>query len=113
MGMSQYLDPRASERRPLRLLVKSRVESRVVHVDMIDISEGGCKVRGSPGFADVGDRVTMKVSGVHAPVGHIIWVRGRIAGIAFDGEMHEAVLDHLCASQIPDLSVEQDPLRRI
>ena len=89
---------RSSPRRPLNLLVKSRVQSRVVFVDLIDISEGGCKVRGGNGFANVGDRVVMKVGGVNTPLGTIAWVEGRYAGVAFEGEMHTAVLDHLCAA---------------
>ena len=87
---------RSSKRRPLSLMVKSRVQSRVVFVDMIDISEGGCKIRGSAGFAQVGDRVTMKVNGVNAPLGTIAWIEGKVAGVAFEGEMHPAVLDHMC-----------------
>ena len=94
-------------------MVKGRVESRQVHVDMIDISEGGCKVRGTAGFAAVGDRVTMKIAHLHAPVGRVAWVEDRMAGIAFEGELHPAVLDHLCAAQVPDLAVEQDARRRL
>lgn len=86
---------RASERRPLSLMVKSRVRSRVVFVDLIDISEGGCKLRGKPGFAAIGDRVTMKVGGINAPLGMVAWVEGSTAGIAFEGAIHPAVLDHL------------------
>jgi len=90
---------RSSDRRPLSLLVKSRVESRVVFVDMLDISEGGCKIRGSNGFAQIGDRVMMKVGGVNAPLGSVVWLEGRTAGVAFEGQIHPAVLDHLCAAQ--------------
>jgi len=87
--------PRTSERRPLSLMVKSRVRSRVVFVDLIDISEGGCKIRGKPGFAMIGDRVTMKVAGINAPLGTVAWIEGGMAGVAFEGAMHPAVLDHL------------------
>lgn len=76
-------------------MVKSRVQSRVVFVDMIDISEGGCKVRGSAGFAKVGDRIVMKVGGVNAPLGTVAWVEGKFAGVAFEGQMHAAIIDHL------------------
>lgn len=86
---------RASERRPLSLMVKSRVRSRVVFVDLIDISEGGCKLRGKPGFATIGDLVTMKVGGINVPIGTVAWVEGPVAGIAFEGMIHPAVLDHL------------------
>ncbi|MHA7818183.1 MAG: PilZ domain-containing protein [Erythrobacter sp.] len=112
--MNMHSTPRAAERRLLRLLVKSRVESRAINVDLVDISERGCKIRGTVGFASVGDRVTMRVGGLHAPVGKIAWVEGRYAGVAYEGEMHPAVLDHLCAAQIPDISLDSDiPNRHI
>jgi hypothetical protein len=88
--------PRASDRRPMHLTVKSRVRSRLVFVDLIDISEGGCKIRAKAGFAEVGDRVTMKVNGINAPLGSIAWVDGGLAGVAFEGAMHPAVIDYLC-----------------
>lgn len=107
--MNFYSIPRASERRPLSLLVKSRVRSREVYVDLVDISEGGCKIRAKPGFAVLGDRVVMKVNGINAPLGSIVWIDGPLAGIAFEGEMHPAIVDHLCeqagsklASRRPD-----------
>jgi hypothetical protein len=87
---------RASDRHPLSLMVKSRVRSRVVFVDLIDISEGGCKIRGKSGFAQVGDRVVMKVGGINAPLGLIAWIEGQFAGVAFEGAMHPAVIDFLC-----------------
>ncbi|WP_324075557.1 MAG: PilZ domain-containing protein [Erythrobacter sp.] len=95
--MNLYTIRRASERRSLSLMVKSRVKSREVFVDLIDISEGGCKIRGKAGFAAIGDRVTMKVAGINAPLGTVAWVDGSYAGVAFEGAMHPAILDHLCA----------------
>lgn len=80
----------------MSLTVKSRVRSRVVFVHLLDISEGGCKIRAKAGFAEVGDRVTMKVNGINAPLGCIAWVDGAVAGVAFDGGMHPAVIDYLC-----------------
>ena len=80
----------------MSLTVKSRVRSRVVFVDLIDLSEGGCKIRAKAGFAEVGDRVTMRVNGINAPLGCIAWVDGPLAGVAFEGAMHPAVIDYLC-----------------
>jgi hypothetical protein len=94
--MSLHSIPRASDRRPMHLTVKSRVRSRVIFVDLLDLSEGGCKIRAKPGFAEVGDRVTMKVAGINAPLGSIAWVDGGVAGVAFEGAMHPAVIDYLC-----------------
>jgi len=94
--MNLHSISRASERRPMSLTVKSRVRSRVVFVDLIDISEGGCKIRARAGFAEVGDRVTMKVNGINAPLGTVAWIEGPVAGVAFEGAMHPAVIDYLC-----------------
>jgi hypothetical protein len=105
--MNLHSIPRASERRPMSLTVKSRVRSRVVYVDLIDLSEGGCKIRGKAGFAEVGDRVTMKVDGINAPLGTIAWVDGQLAGVAFEGAMHPAVIDYLCAGD----SVRQNVMK--
>ena len=110
--MNMHTRSRSSERRPLSLLIKSRVQSRVVFVDMIDISEGGCKLKGTRGFAQVGDRVTMRVDGVNAPLGTVAWVEDRIAGVAFEGEMHAGVLDHLCAGQSAAVSADDGAAHR-
>jgi hypothetical protein len=98
-GMNLASIPRSSERRPMRLTVKSLVRSRQIFVDLLDISEGGCKIRAKPGFAELGDRVTMKVNGINAPLGVIAWVDGGLAGVAFEGTMHPAVLDFLCENR--------------
>jgi hypothetical protein len=103
--------PRSSERRPMSMTVKSRVSARVVFVDLVDISEGGCKLRGKLGFAELGDRVAMKVGGINAPLGTIAWVDGIYAGVAFEGAMHPAVLDFLCQNRIEDTTPL--PLRRL
>ncbi len=104
--MNMHSISRAAERRSLSLMIKGRVKSRPVYCDLIDISEGGCKLRGSAGFASVGDRMTMKVAGVNAPLGRVAWVDGKFAGIAFEGEMHAAVIDHLIHQQ--DLKFADD-----
>lgn len=112
--MNMHSISRAAERRSLSLMVKGRVKSRPVYVDLIDISEGGCKIRGSAGFANVGDRVTMRVDGVNAPLGTVAWVEGKIAGISFEGKMHAAVVDHLCKTQTDKYSQNgEDPRHKL
>lgn len=80
-------------------------------VDLLDISEGGCKIRGGRGFAEVGDRVAMKVDGMNTPPGTIVWVKGELAGVAFEGSMHPAMLDFLCEGRT--IAPSQTTLRRI
>ena len=93
--MNMHSIPRSSERHNLSLMIKGRVRARTVFVDLVDLSEGGCKIRGKAGFANVGDRVTMKVGEVNAPFGTIAWTDGQFAGVAFEGTMHPAIIDHL------------------
>ncbi len=88
-------------------MVKGRVRSRVVFVDLIDLSEGGCKICGKPGFAEIGDRVTMRLNGINAPLGNIAWIEGAVAGVAFEGVMHPAVIDHLCTQGDAKLAAPQ------
>ncbi|MEL7196967.1 MAG: PilZ domain-containing protein [Pseudomonadota bacterium] len=104
--------PRSEERHPLSLMVKSRVQSRVVYVDLIDISERGCKVRGSAGFAKIGDRILIKVGAVNAPLGTVAWVDGKYAGVSFEGEIHPGVLDHLRTTQGGRLEADAEDEQR-
>lgn len=96
--MDKSQPPRGSDRRPLHLMVKGRVQSRAIYADLIDISEGGCKLRAGSGFASVGDRVTIRLNGINSPLGRVVWVEGKVAGVAFENPMHIAILDHLCTS---------------
>ncbi|WP_234035792.1 PilZ domain-containing protein [Erythrobacter insulae] len=110
--MNMHSIPRAAERRSLSLMIKGRVKSRVVYCDLIDISEGGCKLRGSAGFASIGDRLTMQVGGINAPLGRVAWVDGKFAGIAFEGQMHAAVIDHLIQNEATKLANDESDNRR-
>lgn len=108
------VDPsRTSNRRPLHLMIKGRVQSRAIYADLIDISEGGCKLRASSGFASVGDRVTMRMNGINAPLGKVVWIEGKVAGVSFESRMHVAVLDHLCASVDVANSHERKTMHRM
>lgn len=104
---------RGSERRSLNLLVKGRVQSRAIYADLIDISEGGCKLRASAGFANSGDRVTIRMNGINAPLGKVVWANGKEAGIAFENPMHIAVLDHLCSSVTGANSYHKQRMHRV
>lgn len=86
---------RDSDRWNLGILVEGRMRSRNVCFDLIDVSQGGCKIRGKLGFATEGETINLKINGVRAPLGKIVWVEDNFAGVAFEGRMHEAVLDHL------------------
>ena len=104
---------RESDRRPLHLMVKGRVQSRTIFADLMDISEGGCKLRASSGFANEGDRVTIRINGINAPLGKVVWVEGKVAGVAFESAMHVAVLDHLCNSVEASSFLEKQRMHRI
>ena len=105
--------PRRSDRRPLQLMVKGRVQSRAIYADLLDISEGGCKLRATAGFANIGDRVTIRMNGINAPIGKVVWADGALAGIAFESRMHIAMLDHLCTSVCSADDYEKQRMHRV
>ncbi|WP_427968427.1 PilZ domain-containing protein [Altererythrobacter sp.] len=86
---------RQFERKLLEILVEGRLRSRSIFVELIDVSEGGCKLKGRYGFAQLGETVTLKVDGIRAPLGIVVWIEGNHAGVEFEGQMHQAVIDHL------------------
>lgn len=91
---------RASDRKPLDILVEGRLRSRPLYVDLLDVSEGGCKLKGRYGFAKVGEYITLKVEGIRAPLGKVVWVEDDHVGVEFDGKMHMAIIDHLCRQRL-------------
>lgn len=93
--MIKFEIPRISDRRPLQILVDGRVRSRQVYVDLFDLSEGGCKIKGRHGFVTEGETVNLKIAGFKTPLGTVAWVDNEYAGIAFEGRLHPAVLDHI------------------
>lgn len=97
--MKHFEVPRSAERKPLNIVIDGRVRTRKVYVDLYDVSEGGCKIRGRRGFTKVGETVTLRIDGFKTPLGTIAWVEGEYAGVAFDGNLHPAVIDHLCAKR--------------
>ncbi|NBS22709.1 MAG: PilZ domain-containing protein [Altererythrobacter sp.] len=86
---------RTSVRKPLDLLVQGRMRSRSVYVEVIDVSEGGCKIKGRHGFAEAGEAVVLKIDGVRTLLGKIVWVEDEYAGLKFEGKMHPAIVDFL------------------
>jgi hypothetical protein len=98
--MSLHTIPRASDRRSLGLTIHGRVHTVRFPCDLIDISEGGCKIRSYAGFAQPGDRVTLRIGGINAPLGIVAWIDGPIAGLAYEGEMHAAVIDYLIRQNV-------------
>lgn len=76
------------------------MRSRTLYVEVVDVSEGGCKIKGRHGFAETGEHVSLRIDGVRTPLGKIVWVDDQHAGIAFDGQMHPGVIEHLYREQL-------------
>src|SRR3546814_15267383 len=71
LTMNKFEIPRIADRSPLRILVDGLVRSRQVYVDLFDLSEGGCKIKGRHGFVTEGETVNLKIAGFKTPLGTI------------------------------------------
>lgn len=66
---------------------------------VFDLSAGGCLVElGFRGFK-LGERVLVRLPGLAAIPGEVVWMEEKDAGIAFEAVLHEAVLENLMAAR--------------
>lgn len=100
--MGKFEIPRISDRRQMNILVDGRVRSRQVRVDLFDLSQEGCKIKGRRGFVTEGETLMLKIEGFKTPLGTVMWVEDEFAGVAFEGRLHPAVLDHICKTRSAD-----------
>ncbi|MEM6266796.1 MAG: PilZ domain-containing protein [Pseudomonadota bacterium] len=101
--MSLNFDPRkkSAERRTAkrehcRLSVSMRERGRSVDLaDVIEISEAGCAIDGSPILGGFHVPVFLSFSGISSFRARFVWTNGQRTGLEFDTPIHEAVLERV------------------
>jgi len=87
---------RKSERHALSLNARCRKSSWLVdHVELADISEGGCCIVGGGEGLTVGQAVTIRFADLKGVPGTICWTKDTTAGVTFDTPLDPALIDEL------------------
>jgi len=87
--------PRSARRVPVTLTARCRVCRQNYALNLLDLSEYGCKLAISPFDIRAGDRICLRPAELEGEWGDVVWVEGGAAGIRFDRTLHPAVVDHL------------------
>jgi hypothetical protein len=66
---------------------------------VLDLSAGGCLVQLGFRAFKIGERVLVRLPGLAAVPGEVVWIEEKDAGIAFEAVLHDAVLEHLIAAR--------------
>lgn len=67
------------------------------HVEINDLSVGGCAVLSVRRPLTAGAAYGVKISGLETLGATAAWANGSLAGLAFDASLHPAVADHFAA----------------
>ena len=95
--MEQAKEPgRNSERKPVFLNARCRKSSWLVdHVELANLSEGGCCIVGGGEGLQIDQPVTIRFADLKGVPGKVCWIEGKIAGVQFDKPIDADVIAEL------------------
>ena len=93
-------DARRLPRRMVNLAAHLHDEAAVRHVQIVDLSQGGCRVRSEQTGA-VGGALLIKLPGLEPLRATTIWVGTGEFGCSFETELHPATLELVAANAYP------------
>lgn len=83
-------------RRTVEIMAECRIRSRLLSVELTDISAGGCRIRSPNMHVGLGQRVKLKIYGLELVAGTVRWRDPEHAGVEFDTPLDQAVIEHIC-----------------
>jgi hypothetical protein len=94
--LTRELTPRRHRRRRVKVAASCRTgNGRAREAELTDLSEAGCQLRIASGSVSPDQRVLVRPGALEGVTGIVRWSEGEAAGVAFDGEVHPAVVDHM------------------
>jgi len=107
-----HIIARRAPRITVTVTAKCRVCRQTYALNMIDLSEFGCKL--VTGVFDIrpGDRICLRPHNLEGVWGDVIWARYRSAGVRFDRPIHPAVVEHLAREYADTAGVESSDEQR-
>jgi hypothetical protein len=110
---SPETDERRLPRRLVNLAAHIQNEAAVRHVQVVDVSEGGCRIHGVES-GEPGSALLIKLPGIEMLRATIVWHKDGELGCSFDVELHPATLELLVRNAVPRLrSVEPGTRKRL
>jgi PilZ domain len=64
-------------------------------IEVLDVSLAGCMIERRALFLTEGDRVLLRLADLSFMAATVIWVEEQEAGLVFETELYEPVLEHL------------------
>ena len=87
---------RASSRAPVLLNGRCRKTSWIIsHIELVNISEGGCCIARPSGDLSEDDAVSLRFGGMKGIEGNVRWAKDGRAGIAFNEPLDRATVKEL------------------
>lgn len=94
--MGDDMTARRHRRRRVRVAASYRTGSGHARpAELTDLSEAGCRLRVDPGSIAPNQHVLVRPASLEGVTGVVRWSEGETAGVAFDGEVHPAIVDHI------------------
>jgi hypothetical protein len=109
--------PETEERRLPRRLVNFAAhiadDASVRHGQVIDVSEGGCRIRGGQA-GELGTALLIKLPGLEPLRATVVWGGDGEFGCSFDAALHPATIELLVRNAVPRLrNVEPGTRKRL
>jgi hypothetical protein len=107
---SPETDERRLPRRLVNLAAHIEGDASLRHAQVIDISEGGCRMRGEG--AEPGMSQLIKLPGLELLRAKVVWAEGGEYGCSFEVELHPATVELLVRNSVPRLRVVEPGSRK-
>lgn len=94
---------RSEPRHPLAMPAQCRTSVLRVFLQVVDLSESGCRIAVGNTHFSPGQKLVLKPAQMESLLGEIKWCDGQFAGVQFDRKIYGPIVEHLCRSN-PDMT---------
>lgn len=89
------MDERSKVRTVADLLVRAETGGSTTQVYVHNLSSAGCLIETTTIAITADEVIRLRFMEDISVDGHLVWQQGRLAGVRFSSELHQAVVEHL------------------